>query len=164
MLNFFKCKFFCLLRRARGSRHTTCKIVLKLENPLHRDCNFFDFLKWPPLPSWILDIGIFYRLTGLQGWETSLCQIFTKLVNMSLKYCDLSIFQDGQSRHLGFLKSRDFIVWWDLGDESHKHAKLVVLSRRYCDFLNFQDSCRRHLGFVKSKKIVLADGQDASAC
>jgi len=58
---------------------------------------------------WIFEIVNFYLLMVSRGAGASLYQILSKLVVPLRKYCDFSNFQHGRRRHLGFLKSQNFI-------------------------------------------------------
>jgi len=76
-----------------------------------------------------------------------------KLVVPLRTCCNLSYFQDDHRRHLGFLKSRNFIGYsgdegWDVS-ACQILSKSVNRSQRY-DFSIFQDGGRRYLGFSKS--------------
>jgi len=52
---------------------------------------YFPHCNWPTC--WIIKRVKFYMLTRLEEWETSLCQIVSKLVYPKQRYCDFSIFQ-----------------------------------------------------------------------
>jgi len=74
------------------------------------------------------------------------------------RYCNFSNFQDGRRRHLGFLKSRNFIGYWDpeggYASACQILSKSVNRLRRYLDFSIFQDGGRRHLGFSNSQNFI----------
>ena len=57
----------------------------------------------------ILNSWNFIGCCGREGPDASACQISSKSVASLQRYCDFSNFQDGRRRHLGFLKSRNFI-------------------------------------------------------
>jgi len=89
------------------------------------------------------------------------CRTPSKLVVPLRRCCNFTYFQDGHCRHLGFLKSWNFIGYlrgdgWD-ASACQILSKSVVPLCRYCDFSSFQDGCRRHLAFW-NREILLAIG------
>ena len=73
---------------------------------------FFDYSRWRQLPSWIFKIMNFYLLPVSRGPDASLYQTSSQSLVPLWRYCDFSNFLDGRRRHLGFLKSRNFIGYW----------------------------------------------------
>jgi len=55
-------------------------------------CQFFDFLRWRPPPSWISKFQIFYGRMAQEGWTASLCQIWSKLIELLQRYDNFFIF------------------------------------------------------------------------
>ena len=69
---------------------------------------FFNFSRWRPPPSWIFEISSFNGRYAQERRTVSSCQISSKSLKPRLRYCYISIFQDGCRRHLGFLKFQNF--------------------------------------------------------
>ena len=78
------------------------------------------------------------------------------------RYGDISIFQDGGRRHLGFLKFEILTVGRLKNAELRGHAKFRRnRSKRGGDIAIFQDGGRRHLGFFKFQ---FFNGRAAQKC
>jgi len=97
----------------------------------------------------------------MEDWGTSSCQILSKLVYLSLRYCSFSNFKDGRCHHLAFSNLQNFIGWRCL--EGWVTSKCQILSKsfvllwRYCKFSNVRDGRRRHVGFG-NYEILLSGG------
>jgi len=76
-----------------------------------------------------------HKIYWLDGPYASFYQISSKSVNQLRRYSDFSTFQHGGRRHLGFLKSQNFIGYWGPqgGDASVRQisSKSVNRLRRY---------------------------------
>jgi len=83
------------------------------------------------------------------------------LQNPSIHCGDITIFQDGGRRHVGFLKFSIFIGRCGPGGRDASlceiSSKMVKRFLRYHNVFIFQDGGRRHLGFQKFSN-VLAEG------
>jgi len=104
-------KFHWLLG-SRGSRRISMPNIVKIGQSVAKILRFFLFSRWRPPPSSIFEIVNFYLLSVSGGLDALLYQISSKSVIPLWRYCDFSNFQDGRHRHLGFLKSRNFIGYW----------------------------------------------------
>jgi len=69
---------------------------------------FFEFLRWPPLPSLIFEIA---KLYWLWEWRGSRRISMPNSVNRLRRYFDFSIFKDGGRRHLVLFNLQNFIGW-----------------------------------------------------
>jgi len=150
------------------SRPITIPNFVKIGHSVAEILQFFEFLREPPPPSWIFDIGKFYWLLGWRGSRRismpnfvkigqSVAKIFrffkmaaavilnwwickilladgvqgrghthdcTKFhQNRFFVFFGFSNFQNGRLRHLGFLKSWNFIGYWVERVETHERAK-----------------------------------------
>ena len=82
----------------------------------------------------------------LEDRGTSPCQILSKLVYPSQRYCDFAISKNGRRRLLEFSNSWNFIGW---GLTRIIMPNLVKISKSvpwYSDFSILQDGRRRYLG------------------
>jgi len=71
---------------------------------------FFDFSRWRLPPSSIFKFVKCYWLTLSKEPRRITVPNFIKIHrSLAERYCNFSNFQDGRRRHLGFLKSRNFI-------------------------------------------------------
>ena len=76
---------------------------------------FFDFSRWQPPPSWILEISNFSGWDAQEGRTASACQILAKSLKMRLRYNDFSIFQDGGRPPSWIFKSWKFQLPFPFG-------------------------------------------------
>ena len=75
-----------------------------------RDIVIFNLLGCRPPAFWI-SLDLCNGPNSHEGRTASPCQISSKSVEPRPRYGDFSIFQDGDRRHLGFLKSEIFNGW-----------------------------------------------------
>jgi len=103
--------------RSGGSMHINMLIFLETGLSKADILQFFKFSKWllPP-PSWIVKFANFYWLRVCGGPRRITVPNFVKMVVQLQRYWDFSNFQKWPPRHLGFLKSRNFIGY--LGGEA----------------------------------------------
>ena len=114
---------------------------------------FFEFLRWPPPPSWIFEIAKFYWLLGWRGSRRISMPNFVKIgqsVAKILRFIDFSRWRPPLSWIVEFAK----FYWLTVFGEA---IRIIVpnivklfffLLRRYCNISNFQNGRRRHLGFI----------------
>jgi len=131
---FLNVKFYSLLG-CRVARRISMPNFVKIDQLVAKILRFFDFSRWRPPPSCIFEIVNFYLLPVSAVPYASLYQILSKSRVPLLRYCNFSNFQVGLRRHLGFLKSRNFIDYFgpEFGDASARKisSKSVNWLRRY---------------------------------
>ena len=74
------------------------QLMVMSSNP----CNMAIFQFFSMTAAASVDFQIFNGWNVQEGQTASLCQILLKSTQTPPRYCDLSIFQDGGRRHLGF--------------------------------------------------------------
>ena len=122
---------FYMMTWLGGSRHSTMPIFFQNWSVQSRDITIFWFSKWLPPPSF----KIFFRFFKMAAVVILECRIYqillayisrwdktyhiTKFSRNSSFHCGdvafFSNFKHGRCRHLGFLKSQNFISYWGGG-------------------------------------------------
>ena len=78
-LEFAKSCIFISWRYLEGPDASLYPILSKSVVPLRRYCNFSNFSRWPPPPSWIFEIAKFYWLLGYRGSRRIFVPNFVKI-------------------------------------------------------------------------------------
>jgi len=140
---FENVKFFSLLG-SRVARRISMPNFVKIGQSVAKILRFFKMAAAAIL--YFRNSQFFICCRNLRVSDASVYQISSKSLVSLRRYCIFSNFQDGRRRHLGFLKSRNFIGFWgpEGGDASTCQIlpKSVNQLRRYQDFSIFQDGHR----------------------
>jgi len=110
ILVFWNRKILLVVRIQRVETHLHAKFCQNCQS-IAKILRFFDFSRWRPPPFWIFKFVKFYWLTVSGGPRHITVPNFVTIVVPLQRYCDFSNFQNGRRRHLGFLKSRNFISY-----------------------------------------------------
>jgi len=128
-------KFYSLFG-SRVARRVSMPNFIKIGQSFAKILRFFDFSRWRPLPYCIFEIVNFYLLSVSTVPRRITVPNFVKIACSIAEILHFfSNFQDGRRRHLGFLKSRNFIGYCgpEFGDASARQisSKSVNWLRRY---------------------------------
>jgi len=132
---------------------------------------FFEFSKWPPLPSWIFEIEKFYWLLGRRGSRHISVQNFVKIgqsVVKILRFFDFTRWRPPPSWILEFTK----FYWLTVAGWPRRITlpNFVIIGRSIAEMLQLFESSkwpRYYFGFLKSRNFIAysgGEGLDASAC
>jgi len=105
----FEIAEFYWLLGSIGWRRISLQNFVKISQSVEKTLRYFDFSRWRPPPSCIFEIVNFYLLLVSAGPSRITVPNFVEIGRSVARYCIFSNFQDGRRRHLGFLKSRNFI-------------------------------------------------------
>jgi len=120
-------KFYWLTVSGGPRRIIILPNFIKIGRSIAAILRFCKFSRWRPPPTWIFQIVNFYLLTVSGGPRRITVPNFVKMVVPLLRYCDFSNYPRGRRRHLGFLKSRNFIHYW--GPELRGASACQILSK-----------------------------------
>jgi len=67
-------------------RPITVPNFVKIGRSVAEILRFFEFLRWPPPPSWIFEIAKFYWLLGWRVWRRISMQNFVKIGQSVARY------------------------------------------------------------------------------
>jgi len=126
---------------------------VKIAQLVAKILRFFNFSRWLRPPSWIFEKVNFYLLPVSAGPRRNTVPNFVKIGRSIVEILHFWNFQEGRRRrHLGFLKSRNFIDYWGQRVEAHQHAKFCQNRSIGCEdikiFQFFKMAAVDHLGFV----------------
>jgi len=154
-LVFFEIVKFYWLLRLRGSRRISIPNFNQIGQSVAEILRFFHLSRWRRPPSRIVEFTKFNWLTVAIWPRRITSPNFVKIGRSIAEMLQFSYFQDDHCRHLGFLKSRNFIGYSG-GEGSDASAcqifsKSVNRSQTYYDFSIFQDG---GLGLSNSQNFI----------
>ena len=76
---YFRNREFLFAVGIWGPRRITVPNSVKIGRSIAQILRFFEFSSWPPPPSWIFEIAIFYWLLGSRGWRRISVPNFVKI-------------------------------------------------------------------------------------
>jgi len=125
-LLFLKSPIFWLTV-SRGSRLISMSIFDKIGQSYAEILTFYNFSKWQATLSWIFKFVKFHWQTVSGRPRLIIVLNVVKNWSSAGRHCNFSNFQNGRRRHLGFLKSRNFIDYW--GPEGGDASACQILSK-----------------------------------
>jgi len=137
---------FYLLPVSAGPRRITVPNFVKIACSIVDILRFFDFSRWRLPPSCIFKIVNFCLLLVSAGARRINVPNFVKIGRSIAERLRFFDFQDGRRRHLGFLKSRNFIGFW--GPECGDASTCQILSKSVVKILRFFSFSRWRLSAI----------------
>ena len=110
ILDFQKFKFYRLLRLV-DPICVSLPNFIKIGQYVSEIWRIFDFSRWRLSAMLDFKIAILNILRHRECQCASSCEISWKSVKWLQRYCDFSVFQNGDRRHLGFLKVQILNGW-----------------------------------------------------
>jgi len=165
------CKILKADAVSRSRAITVANFAKKIRRSIAEILRFFEFLRWPPPPSWIFKIAKFYWLIGWRGSRRISMPNFVKIgksVAKILRFFDFLRWRPPSSWIVEFAKFYRLTVFrGTIRITLPNFIKIGFSLRIYCNFWNFQNGRRRHLGFFKSWNFIGywgGENRDTSAC
>ena len=138
---------------SEGHKHITVPNFVKIGRSVVEILRFFGLLRWPPPPSWIFEIVIFYWLLGWRGSRRMSVPNFVKIRSIGCE--DMKIFpffKMAAAAILDFRNREILLDMWSQTVESHQYVKFCqnrsISSEDIKIFRFFKMAAVRHLGFV----------------
>jgi len=147
ILDFEKVIFYWLFGR-NGPRRISMPNFIKIGQSVAKILRFFDFSRWRPPPSWIVEFTKFYWLTVAGGTRRITLPNFIKIGRSITKMLQFLNFQVGRRRHLGFLKSRNFIGYRSGEGRDVSACQTLSKSVKIVNFYLLTVRDRPNFGFV----------------